>query len=76
MRRTFARRFLTGRSSSTGAEIGIEGLTSVDVNAYMLAAGERLVVESAKREAADLRALLRFCYLDGFIPVDLGGGRS
>jgi site-specific recombinase XerD len=70
---TFARRFLTKRSSSTGTEIGVEGLTSVDVNTYMLAAGERLIVESAKREAADLRALLRFCYLDGIIPVDLGG---
>jgi integrase/recombinase XerD len=69
----FARRFLRERSSWTGTEIGIEGLTNVEVNTYMRAAGERLVVESAKREAADLRALLRFCHLDGIIPVDLGG---
>jgi site-specific recombinase XerD len=37
-----------------------------------LAASTRLVVESAKREAADLRALLRFLYLHRFIDTDLG----
>ena len=39
----------------------------------MLDAGSRLVVESAKREAADLRALLRFLYLKGMLGADLGG---
>ncbi|RYE41045.1 MAG: hypothetical protein EOP24_38495 [Hyphomicrobiales bacterium] len=39
----------------------------------MLEAGSRLTVESAKREAADLRALLRFLYLDGTLETDVGG---
>jgi site-specific recombinase XerD len=39
----------------------------------MLEASSRLVVESAKREASDLRALLRFLYLDGVLDTDLGG---
>ena len=38
----------------------------------MLDASARLVVESAKREAADLRALLRYLYLRGALDVDLG----
>jgi len=69
----FARRFLTDRGSRTDGVIGIEGLVSVEVNAYLLAAASRLAVESAKREAADLRALLRFCYLAGILGTDLGG---
>jgi site-specific recombinase XerD len=69
----FARRFLSGRSARTGCETGAEGLTSAEVSAWMLEAGSRLTVESAKREAADLRALLRFFYLDGILAADLGG---
>jgi site-specific recombinase XerD len=69
----FARRFLAGRAARTGGETGAEGLTSAEVNAWMLEAGSRLAVESAKREAADLRALLRFLYLDGILAADLGG---
>jgi site-specific recombinase XerD len=69
----FARRFLTGRAARTGGETGAEGLTSAEVSAWMLEAGSRLTVESAKREAADLRALLRFLYLDGILAADLGG---
>jgi integrase/recombinase XerD len=69
----FARRFLAGRSAGTGGETGAEGLTSAEVSAWMLEAGSRLTVESAKREAADLRALLRFLYLDGILAADLGG---
>ena len=69
----FARRFLTGRAARTGGETGAEGLTSAEVSAWMLQAGSRLTVESAKREAADLRALLRFLYLDGILAADLGG---
>ena len=38
----------------------------------MLEAGARVVVESAKREAADLRALLRYLYVSGELGVDLG----
>ncbi|WP_179377930.1 tyrosine-type recombinase/integrase [Rhodococcus sp. ACS1] len=69
----FARRFLAGRASRTGDEIGIGNLTGTEVADWMLEAGSRLTVESAKREAADLRALLRFLYLDGILETDLGG---
>jgi hypothetical protein len=60
------------RASRTGLETGTEGLTSGEVNAYMLDVSARLVVESAKREAADLRALLRYLYLAGLLEADLG----
>jgi len=68
----FAKRFLAGRASRIGVEIGVENLGSAEVNDYLLQASSRLVVESAKREAADLRALLRFLYLDGTLKTDLG----
>lgn len=68
----FAKRFLVGRASRIGVEIGVENLDSAEVNAYLLEASSRLVVESAKREAGDLRALLRFLYLDGMLKTDLG----
>lgn len=68
----FARRFLAQRASLTGKEIGVEDLTSAVVNAFLLEAGSRLVVESAKREAADLRSLLRFLYLERILDTDLG----
>ena len=68
----FARRFLADRASRTGSGTGAEGLTSREVNAYMLDVSARLVVESAKREAADLRALLRYLYLAGRLEADLG----
>jgi integrase/recombinase XerD len=67
----FAKRFLAQRASRTGGVLGCEGLTSVEVNEYLLAASARLVVESAKREAADLKSLLRFLYLHRFIDTDL-----
>jgi site-specific recombinase XerD len=69
----FARRFLTDRAARTGTEIGIEGLASADVHAYMLEVSSRLTVESAKTRAADLRALLRFLYVEGLLETDLGG---
>ena len=68
----FARRFLTERAARTGSETGTEGLTSAEVNSFMLEATGRLVVDSAKREAADLRALLRYLYLADVLEVDLG----
>lgn len=67
----FAKRFLAQRASRTSGMLGCEGLTSVEINEYLLATSTRLVVESAKREAADLRALLRFLYLRRFIDTDL-----
>ena len=45
----------------------------MEVNDYLLEAAGRLVIESAKREAADLRALLRFLYLERTLATDLGG---
>jgi site-specific recombinase XerD len=69
----FARRFLGWRAARTSGETGAEGLTSAEVSAWMLQVSSRLTVESAKREAADLRALLRFLYLDGIVATDLGG---
>ncbi len=67
----FAKRFLAHRASRHGGVLGCEGLTCVEVNEYLLETSTRLVVESAKREAADLRALLRFLYLRRFIDTDL-----
>lgn len=72
----FARRFLALRASHAGVDIGTEGLNSAAVNSYMLEASSRLVVESAKREAADLRALLRFLYLEGSLATDLGSAMA
>jgi site-specific recombinase XerD len=69
---TFARRFLAARAEQRGATTGVEGLTSAEVSGYMLDMGARLVVESTKREAADLRALLRYLYLRGLLDTDLG----
>ncbi len=69
----FARRFLAGRASRAGGGTGAEGLTAGEVGGYLLGAGSRLgTVDSVKREAGDLRALLRFLFLDGVIEVDLG----
>ena len=69
----FARRFLAGRASRAGGETGAEGLVSGEVNNYLLGAASRLTtVDSVKREAADLRSLLRFLYLTGVVETDLG----
>jgi integrase/recombinase XerD len=67
----FAKRFLAQRASRTGQMIGWEGLTSGELNEYLLDISARLTVESAKREAADLRALLQFLYLRRFVGADL-----
>ena len=68
----FAKRFLAQRTSHNGGVLGCEGLTVMEINEYLLAASARLVVESAKREAADLRSLLRFLYVRRIIDADLG----
>lgn len=67
-----ASRFLRRRSPKGASSTGIDGLTAADVTAYLLECRARLTVESAKREAADLRALLRFPYLKGRLDTDLG----
>ena len=69
----FARRFLAGRASRAGGGTGAEGLVSGEVNGFLLGAASRLTtVDSVKREAADLRSLLRFLYLAGVAETDLG----
>jgi site-specific recombinase XerD len=67
-----ARRFLAGRVSQDGGEIGTEGLDAAEVHCYLLGCRSRLVIESVKREAADLRSLLRFLYSQGLTATDLG----
>ena len=67
-----AKRFLVRRASQTGGETGAEDLGGAEITGYLLECCSRLVVESAKREAADLRALLRFLYLQGLTATDLG----
>jgi site-specific recombinase XerD len=67
-----AKRFLTRRASLTGGEDGAEGLDGAEVHAYLLECCSRLVIESAKREAADLRSLLRFLRSEGLTATDLG----
>jgi integrase/recombinase XerD len=66
-----ARAFLSERSSRVG-RTGAEDLGAEEVFAYLLGECARLAVGSAKRQAADLRSLLRFLYLDGVIGTDLG----
>jgi len=68
-----ARRFLLGRISRAGAETGAENLSGAEVTAYLVECCSRLrTTGSAKREAADLRSLLRFFYLKGITVTDLG----
>lgn len=69
--RRMAKRFLAYRASSGGGETGIDGLGAAEVHGYLLECRSRLVVESAKREAADLRSLLHFIYLRGLTSTDL-----
>jgi site-specific recombinase XerD len=68
-----ARRFLAGRMSRAGAETGAEDLCGAEVIAYLAGCCSRLrTTGSARREAADLRSLLRFLYLKGITATDLG----
>jgi site-specific recombinase XerD len=66
-----ARVFLKERSCRVGGS-GAEGLTAEEVLDHLLRECSRLAVSSAKRQAADLRSLLRFLYLDGVTSTDLG----
>ena len=69
--RRMARRFLASRASGSDGETGVDGLSAADVHGYLLECRSRLVIESVKREAADLRSLLRFLYLQGLTATDL-----
>jgi integrase/recombinase XerD len=67
-----ARRFLLSRISRADAT-GAEDLSGAEVIAYLVGCCSRLrTTGSAKREAADLRSLLRFFYLKGITATDLG----
>jgi hypothetical protein len=71
----FAKRFYARWTQENGFEEAdvFASLCAADVHAFMLEASGRLTtVESAKREAADLRAFLRFLYLSGKLATDLG----
>jgi len=48
------------------------GLTGVDVNAFLLRECGRVSAGSAKGRVAELRAVLRFLYLRGLMPLRLG----
>lgn len=68
-----ARRFLAGRIAQAGTQTGAEDLNGAEVTAYLVGCCSRLTtIGSAKREAADLRSLLRFFYLKGITATDLG----
>jgi integrase/recombinase XerD len=68
-----ARRFLAGRVARVGGQTGAEDLCGAEVIAYLAECCSRLrTTGSAKREAADLRSLLRFLYLKGITATDLG----
>ena len=67
--------FLAGRLSRAGGQTGAEDLWGAEVIAYLAGCCSRLrTTGSAKREAADLRSLLRFLYLKGITGTDLGDG--
>src|SRR5262249_35246908 len=68
-----ARRFLAGRVARAGGPAGAEALCGGEVISYWVECCPRLrTTGSAKREAADLRSLLRFLYLKGITATDLG----
>lgn len=71
-----ARRFLEDRVGQNGAsESDVEGLAEQDVTGFLLAEAARgLAPGSLQGVVAELRSLLRFLYLHGFIAVPLGQG--
>jgi site-specific recombinase XerD len=62
-----ARRFLAGLVRP-GEVVQVEGLSGTEVTAFLLAECGRVSVGSAKGRVAELRALLRFMYLQGMTP--------
>ena len=65
-----AHRFLHERCSSEPG-LGVEGVTGMDVTAFLRAECSRMSVGSAKARVAELRSLLRFLYLEGLTPMFL-----
>ncbi|MGH2781490.1 MAG: tyrosine-type recombinase/integrase [Thermoleophilaceae bacterium] len=67
---TLARRFL-GERVAPGDDLGVADLTVAEVSAFLLGECARMAVGSAKGRVAELRSLLRFLYLRGFIALAL-----
>jgi site-specific recombinase XerD len=66
-----ARRFLRERAVAGGV-FDPAGLAGVDVNAFLLRECARVSAGSAKGRVAELRSVLRFLYLEGLTPRQLG----
>jgi site-specific recombinase XerD len=66
-----ARRFLQ-QQAMAGGVLKPAGLAGPDVNAFLLRECGRVSAGSAKGRVAELRAVLRFLYLQGFTPLRLG----
>lgn len=64
-----AQRFLAQRSSR-GEDLAV-GVTSVEVNAFLLAESARCSVGAAKGRVAELRSLLRYLFLRGMATTQL-----
>jgi site-specific recombinase XerD len=65
-----ARRFL--QRAMAGGVLKSAGLTGADVNAFLLRECGRISAGSAKGRVAELRAILRFLYLQDLTPLRLG----
>jgi site-specific recombinase XerD len=66
-----ARRFLEQHAVVDGV-LNLTGLTGADVNAFLLGECGRVSAGSAKGRVGELRAVLRFVYLLGLTPLQLG----
>ena len=66
-----ARRFLQ-QQAIAGGVLNPAGLAGADVNAFLLRECGRISAGSAKGRVAELRAVLRFLYLQGLTPLRLG----
>lgn len=67
-----ARRLLAEQVLRADA-LDVAGLTGADVNAFLLRECARVSAGSVKGRVAELRALFRFLYIEGLIPLQLGG---
>jgi len=66
-----ARRFLQQQAMAAGV-LNPAGLAGADVSAFLLRECSRVSAGSAKGRVAELRAVLRFLYLQGLTPLRLG----
>ena len=66
-----ARCFLQ-QQAMAGGVLKLAGLAGADVNAFLLRECGRVSAGSAKGRVAELRAVLRFLYLQGLTPLRLG----